>query len=54
MHCSPCVGPLARLPQHCDQRLGVAAALPGLSESGEVWRPDPEGYRTTDGAVQPL
>jgi len=47
-------GPLARFPQHCDQGLRVAAALPGLSEGGEVWRSDPEGYGATDGAVQPL
>lgn len=49
--CVCCTGPLARLPQHCDQRLRVAAALPGLSEGGEVWRSHLEGNRTSDGSV---
>lgn len=34
--------------------LGVAAALPGVPQGGEVRGPDPQGHRAADGAVQHL
>lgn len=46
------IGPFARLPEHRDQGIGAAAAVPGVSQSGEVRRPHLEGHRTTDGALQ--
>ena len=47
-------GSLAGFPQHCDQRQWTAATIPGVSEGREVWWSHPEGYRTSDGSVQPV
>ena len=53
-HARPARGPPARLPQHHDQGLRAAAALPVVPQGRALRRPHPQGDRAADGALQHL